>query len=113
VGAEDTFAVDIFELETALGELERLVAKVWRHCEAKHLHGRTVTVKVKYADFQQITRSRTVAVPPESASEIGTICGTLLGQVFPTRKGIRLLGVTLSSFDEGALKQDGQLRLQL
>jgi DNA polymerase-4 len=113
VGAEDTFTVDIFDLEAALGELEPLVAKVWRHCEAQHLRGRTVTVKVKYADFHQITRSRTVAVPPGSASEIGTICGTLLGQLFPTRKGIRLLGVTLSSFDEGAPKQDGQLRLQL
>ncbi len=113
VGAENTFAVDIFDLDAALWELEPLVAKVWRHCEAKRLHGRTVTVKVKYADFQQITRSRTVAVPPGSASEIGTICGTLLGQLFPTRKGIRLLGVSLSSFDEGAPEQDGQLRLQL
>jgi len=112
-GAEDTFAVDIFDLEAALGELEPLVAKVWRHCQAQRLRGRTVTVKVKYADFQQITRSRTEAVAPGSASEVGAICGTLLGQVFPTCKGIRLLGVTLSSFDEGPPKQDGQLRLQL
>jgi nucleotidyltransferase/DNA polymerase involved in DNA repair len=39
-----------------------LIAKVSRHCEANGTRGRTVTLKVKYADFQQITRSRTVGV---------------------------------------------------
>jgi nucleotidyltransferase/DNA polymerase involved in DNA repair len=45
----------------ARAEIPPLAAKVWRHCGAKGLHGRTVTLKVKYADFQIITRSRTTS----------------------------------------------------
>mgnify|MGYP001205966351 FL=1 len=61
IGAEDTFAVDIFDLEAAEAELGLLAEKVWRHAANKQISGRTVTLKVKYADFQQITRSRTSA----------------------------------------------------
>jgi DNA polymerase-4 len=68
VGAEDTFMTDIFELEAARSEISPLVDKVWRHCEAKNLHGRSVTLKVKYTDFQIITRSRTEAAPFGSAA---------------------------------------------
>ncbi|GLK70182.1 hypothetical protein ACFSKM_01825 [Ancylobacter dichloromethanicus] len=70
VGAENTFATDIFEPEAARAELLPLAAKVWRNCEAHGICGRTVMLKVKYADFQQITRSQTVAVPVTDQSEI-------------------------------------------
>jgi DNA polymerase-4 len=66
VGAEDTFVTDIFELAPARAELRPLVAKIWSHCEAKGVHARTVTLKVKFADVQQIARSRTLGVPPAS-----------------------------------------------
>ncbi|TGQ03453.1 DNA polymerase IV, partial [Mesorhizobium sp. M4B.F.Ca.ET.215.01.1.1] len=65
IGAEDTFAADIIALDASLAELKPLVAKVWGYCEGKGIRGRTVTLKIKFADFQQITRSRTVAVPIE------------------------------------------------
>lgn len=113
VGAEDTFAVDVFDLEAARAEITPLVAKVWRHCEAKALRGRTVTLKVKYADFQQITRSRTIGVAPGSAADVETIAFSLLEAVFPTEKGIRLIGVTLSSFDEDHGDDSEQLRLMI
>lgn len=101
VGAEDTFSVDIVELEPARAELRPLIEKVWRHCESKSLRGRTITLKVKFADFQQITRSRTVERPPASAGEIETLCDALLSQVYPFRRAVRLLGVTISIFDDG------------
>ena len=63
IGVEDTFSADIFELDAARAEVALLANKVWGHCESKQLSGRTVTLKVKYADFQQITRSRTLAAP--------------------------------------------------
>lgn len=113
VGAEDTFATDIFEIEAARDELRPLVAKVWRYCEAHGIRGRTVTLKVKYADFQQITRSQTVAVPATDQSEIEAICFALLEQIFPVSKGIRLLGVTLSSLAETSDLGGGQLRLAI
>ena len=111
VGAEDTFAIDIFELKLARAELTPLVDKVWRHCEAKTLRGRTVTLKVKYADFQQITRSRTVGSAVRTAAEVEDIVRSLLDPLFPTQKGIRLMGVTLSSFEDD--HQDGPNQLSL
>jgi len=111
VGAEDTFAVDIFDLEAARAEVTPLVEKVWRHCEAKNLLGRTVTLKVKFADFQQITRSRTVGTMFSAASEVESTARSLLEPLFPTGKGIRLIGVTISSFDDDREIDRNQLNL--
>ncbi|MBB4005778.1 nucleotidyltransferase/DNA polymerase involved in DNA repair [Rhizobium taibaishanense] len=55
IGAEDTFRVDLFDFAAAKAELAPLTEKVWRHCEAKGMGDRTVTLKVTFADFQQIT----------------------------------------------------------
>lgn len=88
-----------------------MVEKVWRHCEAKALHGRTVTLKVKYADFQQITRSRTMSLPFGTAADVQELAGSLLDPLFPTEKGIRLIGVTLSSFDDDQRTPPSQLSL--
>jgi DNA polymerase-4 len=114
VGAEDTFMTDIFDADRARAEIPPLVDKVWRHCEAKSLHGRSVTLKVKYADFQIITRSRTEAASFGSQDEIVATVQTLLDPLFPTAKGIRLLGVTLSSFsDDLARGPDDQLHFEI
>src|SRR2546427_3201661 len=59
VGAENTFLTDLFALGEARDALRPIIEKVWRHCEATTTWGRTVTLKVKYADFHQITRSLT------------------------------------------------------
>ena len=61
VGAENTFAQDLHAFEPMRDALEPIIAKVWRHCQATGIRGRTVTLKVKFADFQQITRSKSVA----------------------------------------------------
>ena len=58
-----------------------------------------MTLKVKYADFQQITRRRTGEVPVASQAELERFSYALLEPIFPVRLGIRLLGVTLSSID--------------
>jgi len=114
VGAEDTFMTDIFDLDAARSEISPLVDKVWRHCEAKDLHGRSVILKVKYADFQIITRSRTAAAPFGSTGEIVATVHALLDPLFPTAKGIRLLGITMSSFgDETASGPTDQLQFEL
>src|SRR6516162_6729776 len=59
VGAENTFSTDLSEFDAMAAELEPLIDKVWRHCEGTR--GRTVTLKVKFADFEIITRSRSVS----------------------------------------------------
>ncbi|MBZ9719342.1 DNA polymerase IV [Mesorhizobium sp. AD1-1] len=112
IGAEDTFAADMFDLNASLAEIKPLVAKVWGYCEGKGIRGRTVTLKVKFADFQQITRSRTVAMPIE-LSDFEHLAADLLESVFPVRKGIRLLGVTLSSLGDVLPPDQRQMRFEL
>lgn len=110
VGAEDTFATDIFELETARDELAPLIEKVWCYCQDRSIRGRTVTLKVKFSDFQQITRSRTAHsfIDRANFEQIG---GALLDQVFPVEKGVRLLGVTISNLGANDSAEPAQLSL--
>ncbi|MAZ83774.1 MAG: DNA polymerase IV [Hoeflea sp.] len=100
IGAEDTFAADIFELEAAMAVLAPLAEKVWRHAAYKQISGRPVTLKVKYADFQQITRCGTTACSIGDLEELLGISHVLLHGLLPVAKGIRLLGVSLSSLSE-------------
>ena len=113
VGAEDTFSADIHDFDEARREIAPLAEKVWRHCEGKQLTGRTVTLKVKYADFQQITRSRTLAGPVHGAADLEAIAVGLLQPLFPVDKGVRLLGVTLSSLESEDETEARQLSLGL
>ena len=117
VGAENTFSDDLFNSGEAEIELQPIIAKVWRYCEKAGIRGRTVTLKVKYADFQQITRSRTLPQPVASEAEIAETVENLMQPLFPVTRGIRLLGVTLSSLGEeaeaGEVDEPPQLRLTL
>ncbi len=99
IGAEDTFAEDVFDFQSARQEIEALARRVWRSCEGKTLTGRTVTLKVKFTDFQQITRGRTIERGVEGEKELATIATALMETLFPVEKGVRLLGVTLSSLE--------------
>jgi DNA polymerase-4 len=112
IGAENTFSSDLFTVEEARAALEPIIAKVWRYCAGTTVRARTVTLKAKYADFRQITRSRTERAPFTSQAAIELTVFALLDSLFPVTKGIRLLGVTLSSLGvEADSKQ--QLRLSI
>jgi len=113
IGAENTFFTDTTDFDTAWGFLDPLIDKVWRHVEANDIKGRTVTLKVKFSDFRIITRSRSGLTPVMSKDELaGSVRGLLEG-VFPVVKGIRLLGVSMSSLGEKAEKAAEQLSLAL
>jgi DNA polymerase IV len=96
-GAENTFAADLFTYEAARDALREIVDKVWGYCEGSGLRGRTVTLKVKFANFRQITRSRSVEMQIRTRSELEQLGNALLEPLFPVTKGVRLLGVSLSS----------------
>jgi DNA polymerase IV len=100
VGAESTFDRDLWTFEEAGTEIRRLAEKVWGYCEQTGVRGRTITLKLKYQDFKQITRSRSFSSPVDSAPALTTSSLDLLSALFPTPKGIRLLGVTVSGFNE-------------
>ncbi|MBU6527957.1 DNA polymerase IV [Methylocystis sp. MJC1] len=113
IGAENTFAEDLFSYDAACAALAPIVRKVWRAIENGPVRGRTLTLKVKYADFRQITRARTNAGSIASLQEFEALAFSLLGPVFPVEKGIRLLGVSLSSLSAEETKADGQLKLEI
>jgi DNA polymerase-4 len=113
LGAENTFSADIFTFEAACEALQPIIEKVSRTCAGAEIRGRTVTLKVKYADFQQITRSRTGQALYSTRAEIEQLSYALLEPLFPVTKGIRLLGITLSSLGEKQLESKPQLSLSL
>jgi DNA polymerase-4 len=71
---------------------------VWAWCEKANARGRTVTVKIKWADFQISTRSRSMEMTVQTREKLHQLALDLIRSVFPPRKGIRLVGVTLSNF---------------
>lgn len=113
IGAEDTFSEDLHAYEPAREGLQPLIEKVWDYCEAHEIGAKTVTLKVKYADFNQITRSKTVPSPLAAITDLQAVVDLLLSPIFPPRKGIRLLGVTLSSLERRSPVVEPQLRLAL
>ena len=109
-GSETTFPQDLTTEAELVAGLAPAVVSVWRHCEASGLRGRTVTLKVKYADFRQITRSRTAA-PVASQEALAAVGHDLLRGVLPLRAGVRLLGLAVSSFEPPAAPEPRQLTL--
>jgi DNA polymerase-4 len=99
IGAENTFARDLSTLEDLWAELMPLCDKVWSACERNQARGRTVTLKLKWSDFTQITRARSQAGPIAGADQIKTIARGILADEFPLPHAVRLIGVSVSSLD--------------
>jgi DNA polymerase IV len=114
VGAENTFFEDLRSFEAMREALQPIFDKLWRHCEGSDIRGRTVTLKVKYSDFQIISRSRTLAAAVDGREALERISLELLGALMPALKGVRLLGVTLSGLEnEDAADAGPQMKLAL
>src|SRR5439155_3841322 len=111
IGAENTFAADLFTYEAARDALREIIDKVWGLCERSGIRGRTVTLKVKFANFRQITRSRTGQTQIKTRSELEQLGNALLESLFPVAKGVRRLGISLSSRAPNAAEHDRQFTL--
>ncbi|HVJ55324.1 MAG TPA: DNA polymerase IV [Aliidongia sp.] len=99
-GSETTFATDLTVPDEIESGVRSMADEVWEWCAKTQAYGRTVTVKIKYADFQQATRSRTLGAPVASRETLRSVSRELVRTVFPPEKGIRLLGVTVSGFQQ-------------
>jgi len=114
VSAEDTFLEDLSDPEALLAELERIGRHVWtKRVVGKGLSGRTVNLKVKYGDFQIVTRARSLDRPVGGEAEFLAIGAELLRGLLPPVKSVRLLGLGLSSLGEGERERDRPLELEL
>jgi DNA polymerase-4 len=98
ISAEDTFARDVTDRETLHIEVRRLAAIVAERLERSELSGRTVTAKLRYADFSIRTRSATLSAAVDDAETIGDVACGLLDRGLRDRPGaLRLVGVGVSS----------------
>jgi DNA polymerase-4 len=113
VGAEVTFFRDLVEFDDMQAELQPILDKVWRWCETSGVRGRTVTLKVKYADFRQITRGRSLTHDIQSRELLERMSLDLLAPLTPSELGVRLLGVTLSALNTEDVDRAPQLSLAL
>jgi DNA polymerase-4 len=113
LGAENTFIKDLVDMQDVKSELENILDTLYERLKKSNTKGKTLTIKIKYSDFQQITRSKTADTWIEDKSQFKSIYEELLNQV-EIRDGIRLLGITLSHLNhEEVEKKDESSGSQL
>jgi DNA polymerase IV len=97
-GSETTFSEDLTDpIQIEAGVLA-MADDVWTWCEKTNVRGRTVTVKIKWADFQISTRSRSIEMTIQTREKLHQVALDLVRLVFPPPRGVRLVGVTVSNF---------------
>jgi DNA polymerase-4 len=115
VGGERTFSEDIGSGAALRETLETIIAIVWDRIEASGAKGRTVTLKLKFTDFQIMTRAASLPDLVADREQFAALARSLLEAELPLRGPIRLMGLTLGNL-EGAesskpARDEAQLRL--
>ena len=102
IGVETTFSEDIQAQAEVMIQLQGLLKQALQRLAEKNLNARTLTVKIKYHNFVQITRSRTVSCSLLTASDevLLSLLASLLKNTEAGKRKIRLLGVSLSSLEK-------------
>ncbi|HEX8484355.1 DNA polymerase IV [Sphingomonas sp.] len=98
VGAERTFETNLSDPDELRTALARVADAAWTRIERRDTRGRTVTLKLRHADFRTLTRARSHARPVTDQARFLEIGQTLLDGLMPVPDGVRLLGLTLSGF---------------
>jgi len=112
LGKETTFAEDIGSVPELNAKLLELAAIVTESVKKQNLKARTLTVKVKYADFQQVTRAQTLG-QTITMNDLREWIPVLLSRTEAGHKPIRLVGLSLSGFDMPVSDEEQQSQLDL
>jgi DNA polymerase IV len=99
-GSETTFGDDLMGAVEIEAGIQAMADQVWARCHKTQTFGRTVAVKVKFADFRLVTRARSFATVIADHELLRHASVELVRALLPAPKGIRLLGVTVSNFDQ-------------
>jgi len=120
IGREETYPKDIIKIDVIKKELLSLATRVARRLRRKSYAGKVLTLKVKYHNFVQITRSITLKEATDDGKEIFRNCCALLKKTEAGERAVRLLGISLSTleipgenrqqylFDEGVVFQTSE-----
>lgn len=111
IGAERTFSEDIFEEAKLLESLTRIAEILIKRVHKANTGGKTLTLKIKYFDFEITTRSKTVSASITELSEIIAVAEELFHTPIPPYKSVRLLGLSLSNLDNQDTEVYEQLKL--
>jgi DNA polymerase IV len=104
-GSETTFGEDLTVPAEIEAGVKAMADDVWAWCDKHQMFGQTVTIKIKYADFRHVTRSRTLQAPVVTREQLHEVSVSLVRSVYPVRMGIRLVGVSLSKFSNPVSEQ--------
>jgi DNA polymerase-4 len=102
IGCEETYAKDLLALERVRAEVEALARHAADALARRELFARTVTLKLRYATFETITRSETRAPATRDADEIAARALALLAKIEAGARPVRLLGVSLHALGHEA-----------
>jgi DNA polymerase-4 len=105
LGTENTYAVDLVGLETMEPEVEKMAGEVAQALARSGLAGCTVTLKIRYADFTTVTRSRTFPIPVFEGGTIAGCAKDLLRRTEAPSRPVRLIGVTASNLVRERVEQ--------
>jgi DNA polymerase IV len=108
-GSETTFPEDLIDPVQIEAGVMAMADDVWAWCEKTNCRGRTVTVKIKWANFQISSRSRSMETAIETRGKLHEVALDLIRTVFPPQKGIRLVGVALSNFPSPTADREAEL----
>ena len=100
LGAETTLPDDTDDRKRLMLELEGIREEVWNRLQRHEFRGKTVVLKLKYADFRQITRSKTLPAAVESADTLRRVAEELLAAVDLHGRRVRLIGLTVGNSPE-------------
>ncbi len=98
VGAENTFEYDIEDPEEMLDELEKIAQTLHRRIEMAKAFGRTLTIKIKFSDFKQITRSKTYPIEIDTYEVLWDSTKEVFNKLDFSGYKVRLLGISVSNF---------------
>ena len=107
ISVEDTFFGDLIAENALVAEVERIAASLWTRVERSSAYGRTVVLKIKFADFRIITRSKSFAAPVRSSDLLTQTGRALLQAQLPLPMGARLLGLGVHNLDHEEGEQPG------
>ena len=99
IGSEITFPVDSNDLEYIKNNLYMQIERVYERLTSENIKAKTITLKAKYSDFSQITRSKTLDFFTSDMKEIRQTALELIKKTEIGRKKIRLIGVSISNFN--------------
>lgn len=115
VAAEDTFEYDLETYDEMHKELRNIAERVSSRLARYNLKGRTLTLKIKFSDFKQITRNHSFPFLVADAETIYGAAEMLLSKIELTERKVRLLGISISNFemlpDKGKSGDSFQLEL--